>query len=172
MSKLATFNIDETLWEEFKQWAKGKSSNASSELISYIKTCLGYIDNNIDKNLDEAIDRVIKEKVFSYLDLYLDEHLDKRKDVHIEKHLEQNIDTQQKPLPKLERVNETHKDRLTMEDTEQELMDIKESMNQSGVKRSNKDIAARLNIKGFPSPIEGKKWTAGMVSSWLTRGRV
>lgn len=145
MTKLATFKVNETLWENFKQWANEKDSNASNELVRYIQSCVGS-DLEADKtvDIDNRIDKIIDDKLKSV----------KERLKEIEKYIDKDIDTPKKLLQQ-EGVNSTHKDRLTMEDTERDLIDIKLAI-QSGVKRTHKDIAARLNLKGLPSPIEGK----------------
>lgn len=57
---LATFRIDKKTWEEFKQLASERGSNASSELNQFILRSLGRIDNSLDTikttNLESYID--------------------------------------------------------------------------------------------------------------------
>lgn len=73
MSKLATFRINENIWEQFKRWCTKRGSNASQELSDYVCRCIDNIDgidgaNNIDnlytpiqdvnKRLNELEDRL------------------------------------------------------------------------------------------------------------------
>jgi hypothetical protein len=50
---LGTFRIDAELWEDFKEQARSKGTNASSLIIAWIST---YLDNSIDASID-SIDK-------------------------------------------------------------------------------------------------------------------
>lgn len=57
--KLATFRINEQLWDEFKAKAIANKSNASAVLKDLVEAYLdGSIDNRIDGNLDDIDSRI------------------------------------------------------------------------------------------------------------------
>ena len=89
---LATFRIDKETWKEFKQWASGRGSNASTELNQFILRSLGRIDNNLDTNIDSPDNR-IDEELDQRIDKYLDNNLDERIEATVKKYLDKHIDT-------------------------------------------------------------------------------
>ena len=69
--KLASFNCDQRIWEQFIARCKSKGTTATATLIEFIELCL---DNSQDKldaiggnNLDERLDSKIKASVKDYL---------------------------------------------------------------------------------------------------------
>ncbi len=116
-STLATFRIDKKTWDDFKQLAKDRGSNASSEITRFILGSLGrldvnleevetndidtYLENNLDKYLEENIDKYLEGRIDNSTDnniderieAYLDTNLDRYIDKHIYKYLEGSIDT-------------------------------------------------------------------------------
>lgn len=40
-SSLVSFRVSPDSWEQFKEWAKSRGNTASSELQTYIQTCIG-----------------------------------------------------------------------------------------------------------------------------------
>lgn len=54
-SKLATFKIDPTLWNEFKAKAAAQNSNASAVLKTFIE---GYVNDRIDSSIYSNIDDI------------------------------------------------------------------------------------------------------------------
>jgi hypothetical protein len=56
---LATFRVDETAWEAFKQWSEKRGNSASGELIRFIESALGkaVLDDmdTVDKKIEAAI---------------------------------------------------------------------------------------------------------------------
>ncbi|GFE70039.1 hypothetical protein [Chroococcus sp. FPU101] len=69
---LATFRIDESLWGEFKQLMDEEGTNASAELVKFVSTRLGKLDN-----LETVNTTNLDERIAEYLDKALDSHLDK-----------------------------------------------------------------------------------------------
>ncbi|MBG1262663.1 hypothetical protein [Nostoc commune] len=69
--KLASFNCDQRIWEQFIARCKSKGTTATATLIEFIEL---YLDNSQDKldaiggnNLDERLDSKIKASVKDYL---------------------------------------------------------------------------------------------------------
>ena len=56
---LATFRVDETDWEAFKQWSEKRGNSASAEIIRFIEASLGKttLDDMdvVDKKIEAAI---------------------------------------------------------------------------------------------------------------------
>lgn len=69
---LATFRIDESLWGEFKQLMDEEGTNASAELVKFVSTRLGKLDN-----LETVNTNTLDSHIDTYLDKVLDSHLDK-----------------------------------------------------------------------------------------------
>jgi hypothetical protein len=69
--KLASFNCDQRIWEQFIACCKSKGTTATATLLEFIEL---YLDNSQDKldaiggnNLDEPLDSKIKASVKDYL---------------------------------------------------------------------------------------------------------
>lgn len=82
---LATFRIEESDWNIFKRLTDSKGTNASQEIVRYIKSCIAgsdltSIDNVNTNNLDERIaiylDNNLDEKLETSIDKLLDKYLD------------------------------------------------------------------------------------------------
>ena len=56
---LATFQVDETDWEDFKQWSRKRGNSASAEITRFIEASLGKttLDDMdvVDKKIEAAI---------------------------------------------------------------------------------------------------------------------
>lgn len=74
--QLATFRIDATEWDEFKALCKRETSNASAELIRFVRSCLkadalpktddfslpqGHLENILDSRLDSKLEPLLDE---------------------------------------------------------------------------------------------------------------
>lgn len=77
-TKLGTFRLDETDWENFGKLAKSSGSNASAALLAYVQGCLesgklevmpqsdSSIDSRIDEistDIDKRIDKAMKAAI-------------------------------------------------------------------------------------------------------------
>jgi hypothetical protein len=67
---LATFRVDETDWEDFKQWSEKRGNSASAEIIRFIESALGKTSlddmDTVDKKIEAAIESLraeFKEKI-------------------------------------------------------------------------------------------------------------
>ncbi len=77
---LATFRIEEDDWKAFKDWAENHGSNASSELIKFVLSCLGRIDREETVKLETYIDSYLSANLDSHLESKIDNNLDSRID--------------------------------------------------------------------------------------------
>lgn len=73
---LATFRIEESDWNAFKEWAESRGNTASSELVSFIESALGRVGKIYDVSLDKRIEQYL-EKHIDRLDTDIDGKLDK-----------------------------------------------------------------------------------------------
>ena len=75
---LATFRIKEEDWTAFKAWADSRGTNATSELIKYVRSCLGCIDEeaaNLDRHIEAYLDRHLEDRIDENLELRIDDML-------------------------------------------------------------------------------------------------
>jgi len=84
---LATFRIEDSDWEAFKKWADSKGSNASSELVKFVLTCLGRIDSG-----EPLTPAALSDRIGAYLDANLDDRFEKSLNYNLEKRIEDCID--------------------------------------------------------------------------------
>jgi uncharacterized coiled-coil DUF342 family protein len=79
MSKiLATFRIEESDWNAFKEWAEKRGNNASSELVGFIESALGRASVQRESISLESLDNRIENCIDKCLDSKLDISIDKR----------------------------------------------------------------------------------------------
>ena len=67
---LATFQVDEIDWEDFKQWSRKRGNSASAEITRFIEASLGKTPledmDIVDKKIEAAIESLraeFKEKI-------------------------------------------------------------------------------------------------------------
>ncbi|MBG1260390.1 hypothetical protein F8S20_15285, partial [Nostoc sp. BAE] len=69
--KLASFNCDQRMWEQFIACCNSKGTTATATLIEFIDLYLGDSQDKVDttggKDLDERLDSKIKASVEKYL---------------------------------------------------------------------------------------------------------
>jgi hypothetical protein len=69
--KLASFNCDQRIWEQFIARCKSKGTTATATLIEFIELYLGDSQDQLDaisgNNLDKRLDSQIKASVEKYL---------------------------------------------------------------------------------------------------------
>ena len=83
--KLASFNCDQKMWEQFIARCNSKGTTATATLTQFIEL---YLDDSLDNldaigsnDLDKRLDSRIKVSVEEYLDKYLERDVDKYLDL-------------------------------------------------------------------------------------------
>ncbi len=77
--KLASFNCDEHLWENFKHRCQEEETTATAVLTQFIKR---YVDNSLDDLDLDPLDKREKERVRACVDEYLGTHRGGWKELH------------------------------------------------------------------------------------------
>ncbi len=74
---LATFRIDVEEWDSFKNWADSKNSNASIEIVNFIRSCIGITNQTLYvQDIDNCIINYLENNLDSYLDKKLTSSID------------------------------------------------------------------------------------------------